>query len=196
MEYTGKPSTACLPCRQKRRKISLMRSSFPCSSFSDWSIASVYALLPGLTTDVNQCDYAKPGCSQCARQNIHCPGYESDWDLRFRDETTFLAQGTSKRKANQAVKRSTPSPPNSQGSPASKSSPTRAISIPTVDSVVSYFMFSYIDSTVYGRYLPQLYAPSNSAATCSKRLDHNNTSCITGCSSQTPPEPGDYRNGT
>ncbi|KAK2469732.1 hypothetical protein H9L39_18547 [Fusarium oxysporum f. sp. albedinis] len=41
MEYTGKPSTACLPCRQKRRKISLMRSSFPCSSFSDWSIAVI-----------------------------------------------------------------------------------------------------------------------------------------------------------
>ncbi|KAK2468126.1 hypothetical protein H9L39_20348 [Fusarium oxysporum f. sp. albedinis] len=76
----------------------------------------------------------------------------------YGSETTFLAQGTSKRKANQAVKRSTPSPPNSQGPPASKSSPTRAISIPTVDSAVSYFMFSYIDSTVYGRYLPQLYA--------------------------------------
>ncbi|EWY85825.1 hypothetical protein FOYG_12926 [Fusarium oxysporum NRRL 32931] len=117
MGYTGKPSTACLPCRQKRRK----------------------------------CDQAMPECSQCVRQSIQCPGYETDWDLRFRDETIFLAAGTSKRKANQAAKRPTPSPPNSQGSPS------RAISIPTIDTAVSYFIVSYIDSTVYGTYLPQLY---------------------------------------
>ncbi|CVL05118.1 uncharacterized protein FMAN_13059 [Fusarium mangiferae] len=118
MGYTGKPSTACLPCRQKRRK----------------------------------CDHAMPGCSQCSRQKIQCPGYETDWDLRFRDETKFLAAGTSKRKANQAAKRSTPSPPNSL------SSPSQAISIPTIDKAVPYFIVSYIDSTVYGSYLPQLYA--------------------------------------
>jgi hypothetical protein len=111
----------------------------------------------GLTC-VHQCDYAMPGCSQCVRQNIECPGYETDWDLRFRNETIFLATGTSKRKASQAAKRSPPSPPHPQGSPTSKSSPSRAISIPTVDTAVSYFMVSYIDSTVYGSYLPQLYA--------------------------------------
>ncbi|KAJ4074520.1 hypothetical protein NW761_013736 [Fusarium oxysporum] len=89
-----------------------------------------------------------PGCSQCLRQKIQCPGYETDWDLRFRDETIFLATGTSKRKANQAAKRSTPPPPNF---------PSRAINIPIADTALSYFMVSYIDSTVYGSYLPQLY---------------------------------------
>ncbi|KAF5614746.1 C6 zinc finger transcription factor [Fusarium sp. NRRL 52700] len=64
----------------------------------------------------------------------------------------FLAAGTSKRKANQAAKRSTTSPPSSQGSPG------RAISVPTIDRALSYFILSYIDSTVYGTYLPQLYA--------------------------------------
>ncbi|KAG4259085.1 hypothetical protein FPRO03_13307 [Fusarium proliferatum] len=93
-----------------------------------------------------------PGCSQCFRQNIQCPGYETDWDLRFRDETKLLATGTNKRKANKVAKCSTISPPSSQDSPS------QAISIRTMDRAVPCFIISYIDSTVYGGYLPQLDA--------------------------------------
>ncbi|KAF4457393.1 hypothetical protein F53441_666 [Fusarium austroafricanum] len=123
MVYTGEPSKACLPCRQKRRK----------------------------------CDHAKPGCSQCARQKIECPGYETEWDLRLRDETTFLKQGTSRRKSGQAAKRSTPSPPKSEDQASGLSSPPKGLNNSTIDTAVSYFMVSYLDGTVYGTYLPQLY---------------------------------------
>ncbi|KAJ4247496.1 hypothetical protein NW762_013173 [Fusarium torreyae] len=122
MGFTGEPSTACQPCREKRRK----------------------------------CDHAQPGCSQCARQNIQCPGYRTAWELRFRDQTTSIAQGPRKKKSTQVEKPQLPSQ-SFRGNPATLGSPPRVIDNQTFDSAVSYFMVTYLDATAYGSYLPQLY---------------------------------------
>ncbi|WXC67532.1 hypothetical protein SNK03_013335 [Fusarium graminearum] len=123
MVYTGEPSKACQPCREKRRK----------------------------------CDYAQPGCSQCARQKIPCPGYRSDWELRHRDQTTSLAQESRKSEDKRIAKSSLPSPQSSGTHSATLGSPSRVIDNHLVSSAVSYFLFTYIDATAYGAYLPQLY---------------------------------------
>ena len=39
-----------------------------------------------------RCDLKKPGCSQCRRADITCPGYPDEFALRHRDETFSTAQ--------------------------------------------------------------------------------------------------------
>ncbi|KAF4963181.1 hypothetical protein FSARC_8759 [Fusarium sarcochroum] len=106
---------------------------------------------------IYQCDHAQPGCSQCARQIIQCPGYRTAWELRFRDQTTSMAQGPRKKKNTEIAKPRSPSPQSFRDHPATLGSPQRAIDNKMVDSAVSYFMVTYLDATAYGSYLPQLY---------------------------------------
>lgn len=53
-----------------------------------------------------QCDQQRPGCSQCAKVGVECPGYRDMIDLMFRDETLSTSQKAKTKKA-----RSSKTPP-------------------------------------------------------------------------------------
>jgi hypothetical protein len=45
---------------------------------------------------MRQCDRRAPGCSQCARMCIDCPGYPNPLDQRFRDESASVIRRAEK----------------------------------------------------------------------------------------------------
>lgn len=40
-----------------------------------------------------KCDQVRPSCSQCKRSKVTCPGYRSNLELRFRDNTAAATRG-------------------------------------------------------------------------------------------------------
>ena len=90
MVYTGKPSTGCRTCRQRKIKVgSNCRLKVDCE----------------VLTHLCQCDEGKPACLRCMKSKRECLGYRNGVQIQFRNETEkiqarSLASGTVKGTAS------------------------------------------------------------------------------------------------
>jgi hypothetical protein len=73
MVYGGKPSRGCFSCIGRRIKV--------CPAGIETSRLELTCI---------QCDGRVTGCSQCHRMGIVCPGYRSELDLKFHDQTPAI----------------------------------------------------------------------------------------------------------
>ena len=122
-----------------------------------------------------QCDRVQPGCSQCARKMLPCPGYRDTWALRVHNETEVVvrkAQKAQERKEAKKCRDRKTTATFSEARQTIKSQDTDidkslaisshlALSPPlrvtADDAALSYFMSSYILSSPFESYLPKLY---------------------------------------
>lgn len=102
MVYSGKPSTACRTCRQRRIKVSplLMHCSNTWLRFG-------------------QCDETRPACNQCIRARKTCLGYPDLNDLLFQNETSRIVRRTQKANAKQSIKSEGATPKSETSTPES-----------------------------------------------------------------------------
>ncbi|KAK3395051.1 hypothetical protein B0H63DRAFT_63742 [Podospora didyma] len=108
MPFCGKPSTACLPCRQKRRR----------------------------------CDKLQPGCTQCVRAMVACPGYRDMSTVYFRDQTKEVAKKVEEAKARSS--RTRPPTPPRQTDLIKLALPT-----PVHQVATNYFLAFYAPATAF-----------------------------------------------
>ncbi|KAK3386807.1 hypothetical protein B0H63DRAFT_508746 [Podospora didyma] len=120
MVYCGRPSMACLPCRQKRRR----------------------------------CDQLEPGCSQCARASVSCPGYRDTWIASLRDQTEAVAERVQRAKARKCR---SPSPADSGSSSLQTNIVKHVPSAPVEQVALSYFFERYAPTSPFS-YLAKLPA--------------------------------------
>ncbi|KAF2711504.1 hypothetical protein K504DRAFT_475337 [Pleomassaria siparia CBS 279.74] len=78
-----------------------------------------------------KCDEGRPTCGQCQKSHRNCPGYQSEFDLMFRDETKAMAKKV--KKASTSSTNST----GSQGSPSDRSSSSGLESSPSTSPLFS-----------------------------------------------------------
>lgn len=145
MVFSGRPSSACHACRVKRLKVR-------------WRTATVT-----FASNACQCDQIRPGCTQCSRKEVACPGYRSAFELRLRDDTDRVV-----RKA-QSLERATADLLHSTqlyvlDSDLASVSETRLVASSSIlnsgadYSAVCFFMSSYIVPGPFQEYLPSMYA--------------------------------------
>ncbi|KAL6245376.1 hypothetical protein RBB50_007375 [Rhinocladiella similis] len=101
-----------------------------------------------------KCDQLRPGCSQCARKRILCPGYRSTSELRIRNETERVAlklrgRGTGGQGGSTEA--------TSAGGTLLIESWREVLNLTTDDDAVFYFMTFYIVSGPFQQYLPGMY---------------------------------------
>ncbi|KAF2094503.1 hypothetical protein NA57DRAFT_60544 [Rhizodiscina lignyota] len=109
------------------------------------------------------CDQRRPGCSQCSRIWIACPGYRDKLDTLFRDESDTVARRIRKKqgKANHAypdIASSTTSLPSSDDPSSDKWQPP-VLSAPPIcleDIAFNHFVSCYIPHSHFS-YLPVLH---------------------------------------
>ncbi|KAF2623478.1 hypothetical protein BU25DRAFT_414242 [Macroventuria anomochaeta] len=128
-----------------------------------------------------KCDTRKPGCSQCARIRIICPGYRDPLDELFRDESAAVTKRAQKSckapnnpKHNQThISKPTHPATCSAGSPdkhetnlglpMSFCAPGPSLSQSIENVALAHFMSSYIPGSNFV-YLPDLYSLSGEGA--------------------------------
>ncbi|OBT52527.1 hypothetical protein VE04_07129 [Pseudogymnoascus sp. 24MN13] len=114
-----------------------------------------------------KCDRVKPGCTQCARKRIECPGYRHTNELRIRDETESVARKVLKpaRAKGDLFQGSQPDIPYPDVSIATRQhlhfGSLSILNTATDNNAICYFMSSYIVSCPFQEYLPGLYARCN-----------------------------------
>ncbi|KAK2056129.1 C6 zinc finger domain-containing protein [Colletotrichum caudatum] len=99
-----------------------------------------------------RCDQLQPGCTQCLRKQITCPGYRDPSDFYFRDETANAAFKVAGTLATLDV---SPRPPPAEPSSGSGLVRYQTMSQPMDDLARTYFMREYIASSPF-EYLPRL----------------------------------------
>lgn len=99
MVYCGKPSKGCSNCRERKIRVGLNALAsrslelFELLDPSSFELrASSFELLELLASCAYapQCDQKEPGCGQCSKRAIECPGYRNIVDLMFRDESNHV----------------------------------------------------------------------------------------------------------
>jgi hypothetical protein len=95
MGYSGPPSKACLPCRQRRIKVSN-------------ATTHLNTVAPNTHPNHQKCDLATPACNQCLRAGNVCQGYRTGIDFLFRDETKTIARKARRRKHKSTLDTSAP----------------------------------------------------------------------------------------
>jgi hypothetical protein len=86
MPNTGLPSRDCGLCRKRRVKECLLPAGTVEVDFLDAKLI------------ISQCDLARPSCARCLKYGATCPGYRTDHDLFFRNESVISVEGRSRRR--------------------------------------------------------------------------------------------------
>ncbi|KAJ9157312.1 hypothetical protein NKR23_g251 [Pleurostoma richardsiae] len=148
-----------------------------------------------------KCDLSRPGCSQCARARIACPGYRDLSGLEIRNQTSEVVQKmsgpSSSGSGSEAIVSS--SDQGLRDSYATSSTSTlvssvpSAVSTPLYDVALSYFLTAHAPSGRFS-YLPDHVSPhtlpvspgASGAPDASSPLPHALLACSLATLSQSP----------
>jgi Fungal specific transcription factor domain len=131
---------------------------------------------------VTKCDQWRPGCGQCRNARQECPGYRTEIDLLFRNESAKIIQKYKDNSEPQTPREMPPKAPHAQctSNDHTKKTPDevdvtnkrsnhlgltlQCLNQPVEDIATSFFLTSYIKGSHFG-YVPTLCnsaIPSNS----------------------------------
>lgn len=105
-----------------------------------------------------KCDLEPSGCMQCLRKGITCHGYRDVSQLRVRDETVKVIERNSREKPSRSAQQQLTEASGSKQQMQAETGLVQAnvLSLDPTATAISYFMQTYIFSSSFQEYLPEL----------------------------------------